>query len=95
MMISAGSDHFPVIIESVNTSSNDHNSKWKLNKANWELYYSLYEESIKPQTFGTSLDPIADFTSSLFLTYIIKVYQRPRQIQRKAGRGTMMNAKMP
>ena len=61
----SGSDHFPVIIENVNTSSNDHNSKWKLNKANWELYHSLCEESIKPETFENSLDPIADFTSSL------------------------------
>ena len=40
------SDHFPVIIESVNTSTNDHNSKWKLNNANWELYHSLCVESI-------------------------------------------------
>ena len=29
-----GSDHFPVFIESVNNSTNDHNAKWKLNKAN-------------------------------------------------------------
>ena len=36
-----GSDHFPVIFESVNNSTNDHNAKWKLNKANWELYHSL------------------------------------------------------
>ena len=50
-----GSDHFPVIIENVNTSSNDHNSKWKLNKANWELYHSLCEESIKPEAFENSL----------------------------------------
>ena len=34
-----GSDHFPVIIESGNNSTNDHNAKWKLNKANWELYH--------------------------------------------------------
>ena len=60
-----GSDHFPVIIENVNTSSNGHNSKWKLNKAKWEFYYSLCEESLKPETFENSLDPIADFTSSL------------------------------
>ena len=58
-------DHFQVIIENVNSSSNDHNSKWKLNKANWELYHFLCAESIKPQTFENSLDPVADFTSSL------------------------------
>ena len=34
-----GSDHFHVIIETVNTSTNDQNAKWKLNKANWELYH--------------------------------------------------------
>ena len=42
-----GSDHFPVIIESVNNSTNDHNAKWKLNKANWELYHLLCEESLQ------------------------------------------------
>ena len=102
-----GSDHFPVIIENVNTSSNDHNSKWKLNKANWELYqkwklnkanwelyHSLCEESIKPEAFENSLDPIADFTSSL-LDISNKSIPRPRQIQRTADRGTMMNAKTP
>ena len=60
-----GSDHFPVIIESVNNSTNDHNAKWKLNKANWELYHSLCEESLKIDKFNNSLDPLDDFTSSL------------------------------
>ena len=60
-----GSDHFPVIIESVNNSTNDHNAKWKLNKANWELYHLLCEESLKIDKFDNSLDPLDDFTSSL------------------------------
>ena len=60
-----GSDHFPVIIESVNNFTNDHNAKWKLNKANWELYHSLCEESLKIDKFNNSLDPLDDFTSSL------------------------------
>ena len=60
-----GSDHFPVIIESVNNSTDDHNAKWKLNKANWELYHSLCEESLKIDKFNNSLDPLDDFTSSL------------------------------
>ena len=60
-----GSDHFPVIIESVNNSTNDHNTKWKLSKANWELYYSLCEEGLKIDKFDNSLDPLDDFTSSL------------------------------
>ena len=60
-----GSDHFPVIIDSVNNSTNDHNAKWKLNKANWELYHSLCEGSLKIDKFNNSLDPLDDFTSSL------------------------------
>ena len=60
-----GSDHFPVIIESVNNSTNDHNTNRKLNKANWELYHSLCEQSLKIDKFDNSLDPLDDFTSSL------------------------------
>ena len=60
-----GRDHFPVIIESVNNSMNDHNTKGKLNKANWELYYSLCEESLKIDKFDNSLDLLDDFTTSL------------------------------
>ena len=60
-----GSDHFPVIIESVNNSTNYHNTKWKLNKANWEIYHSLYEESLRIDKFDNSLNPLDDFTSSL------------------------------
>ena len=89
-----GSNHFPVIIESVNYSTKDHNAKWKLNKANWELYHSLCEESLKIDKFNNSLDPLDDFTSSL-LDILKEVYQKHRQIQRKTSHETMMNAKMP
>ena len=54
-----------VIIESVNTSTNEHNAKWKLNKANWELYHSLCTESLKRDKFDNSLDPLDDFTCAL------------------------------
>ena len=33
-----GSDHFPILIESVQTHDEAHNPKWKLNKANWDLF---------------------------------------------------------
>ena len=53
-----------LFIESINNSTNDHNAKWKLNKANWELYHSLCEESLKIDKFNNSLD-LLDFTFSL------------------------------
>ena len=33
-----GSDHFPILIESVQTHCEDHNPKWKLHKADWDLF---------------------------------------------------------
>ena len=59
------SDHFPIIIESLQHSSEDHNPKWKLNKADWDLFHSLCEESLTAVYLSDSVDPIAGFTSSL------------------------------
>ena len=33
------SDHFPIVIESIKAFEEDHNPKWKLNKANWDLFH--------------------------------------------------------
>ena len=60
-----GSDHFPIIIESLQHPSEDHNPKWKLNKANWDLFNYLCEESLTTVSLSDSIDPIAGFTSSL------------------------------
>ena len=35
-----GSDHFPIVIESLQTREEEHNPKWKLNKANWDLFHT-------------------------------------------------------
>ena len=58
-----GSDHFPVVIESIISSEEDHNTKWKLNKA--ELFISLCNERLNIESFKESSDLVADFTSSL------------------------------
>ena len=60
-----GSDHFPIVIESIKTSEEDHNPRWKLNKANWDLFHTLCDESLTTTSFSDSTDCIADFTSSL------------------------------
>ena len=60
-----GSDHFPIIIESIKTFEEDHNPKWKLNKANWDLFHTLCDESLNTTSLSDSTDRIADFTSSL------------------------------
>ena len=60
-----GSDHFPIVIESIKTFEEDHNPKWKLNKANWDLFRTLCDESLTTTSLSDSTDRIADFTSSL------------------------------
>ena len=42
-----GSDHFPILIESVQTHDEAHNPKWKLNKADWDLFHTLCKERYK------------------------------------------------
>ena len=60
-----GSDHFPILIESVQTHDEDHNPKWKLHKSNWDLFHTLCNESLTNTSLSDSSDPITDFTSSL------------------------------
>ena len=60
-----GSDHFPIVIESVIASAEDHNPKWKLNKANWEQFHLLCNNFLDIENFYNSTDLVADFTSSL------------------------------
>ena len=59
------SDHFPIIIEQNTFPTEDHNPKWKLNRANWDLFNTLCTGKLVPENFKESSDPIADFTSSL------------------------------
>ena len=54
-----------IIIEQTTFSTEDHNPKWKLNRANWDLFNSLCTGKLVPENFKEPSDPIADFTSSL------------------------------
>ena len=60
-----GSALFPIVIENIKTREEDHNPKWKLNKANWDLFHTLCDESLTTTSLSDSTDRIADFTSSL------------------------------
>ena len=58
------SDHFPIIIEQNTISMEDHTTKWKLNRANWDLFNTICTGKLMPKNFEESSDPISDFTSS-------------------------------
>ena len=60
-----GSDHFPIIIESIRNRNEDQNPNWKLNKAKWDLLHPLCDESLTNTSLSESFDPITTFTSSL------------------------------
>ena len=60
-----GSDHFPVLMESVICSDDDRNPKWKLNKANCELFHTMCDNELSVEHFSDSSDIVADFTASL------------------------------
>ena len=98
------SDHFPIIIEQNTFSTEDHIPKWKLNRANWDLFNTLCTDKLVPENFKESSDPIADFTSSLIeiskecLRFVIVVFPDHthfffRQIQLKVIHGTMTTVK--
>ena len=86
------SDHFPIIIEQNTFSTEDHNPKWKLNRANWDLFNTLCTGKLVPENFKESSDPIADFTASL-IEYLKNVFLKLRQIQLKVIHGTMATVK--
>ena len=60
-----GSDHFPIIIESLQHSSGGRSPRWKLGGADWGLFRSLCEESLAAVSLSGSVGPIAGFASSL------------------------------
>ena len=63
------SDHFPIIIEQNTFSTEDHNPKWKLNRANWDLFNTLCTGKLILENFKESSDPISDFTSLIERMY--------------------------
>ena len=77
-----GSDHFPVVIESLQTHEEDHYPKWKLNKATWDLFHTLCDESLTTTFLSDSTDRISDFASSLIdisERYILKTSTNPKK----------------
>ena len=64
------SDHFPIIIEPNSFSTEDHNPKLKLNRANWDIFDTLCTGKLIPANFKESSGHISDFT--FFLIEISK-----------------------
>ena len=60
-----GSDHFPIMVEGLQRSSEDRGPKWRLGRADWDLFRSLCEESLTAVSLSDSIDPMAGFASSL------------------------------
>ena len=74
-----GNDHFPIIIESIQTSAEDSNPKWKLNKTDWDPFHSLCDQILTPLSLSESANPVDDFTSSADCSFVLlEVTYSPR-----------------
>ena len=71
-----GNDHFPIIIESMERSSEYHDPKWKLGRAGWSLFHSLFEVP------WLNLPP-------LLLMSAVDVFLGPGRVLGKVTHGTM------
>ena len=60
-----GSDHFPLVLEPVLPSPEEHNPRWKFTKADWDTFSSLCREHIKYDLILDSDDPIKVFSDKL------------------------------
>ena len=49
---SHGSDHFPILLNSITPIPPNYQPRWKLNKANWELFDNLLKESVLNKDIG-------------------------------------------
>ena len=63
---SHGSDHFPTIIHEIEPCVQDRLRKWKLHKADWNLFQFLCDQSIKQDLFTNCADPTALFTQLVY-----------------------------
>ena len=82
------SDNFPIIIEQNTFSTEDHIRKWKLNRANGDLFNTLCTGKLIPENFKESSDPISDLKF-----YAKNVFHKLQQIQLKVIHGTMTTVK--
>ena len=57
--------HFPILIKCNTSTVEDHNPKWNLNKAKWDLFQSLCSDKISTEKCTDSSDSLSEFTSIL------------------------------
>ena len=57
---------FQIKIEEIESTNEDHHSRWNLNKANCENFMELCNEKLKPEIFKTA-DDIQAFTDILII----------------------------
>ena len=59
-----GSDHFPILLRSLETNPNSYPTRWKFNKADWDYFSHLCHEHISQTIYNTD-NPVESFTEDL------------------------------
>ena len=90
-----GSDHFPIILESLHSTVGERPTRYKFDKADWPLYEPICREKLQTEMIRNATDPILKFNETI-ISIADETYQKPRQIQNiQENHCLMMNAKMP
>ena len=88
--------HFPIIIEKNTFTTEEHNLKWTLNRANY-VFNKLCTGKLIPKNFKEFFDLLSYLILSLLPLHLLKslnnVFLKPRQIQLNVIHGTMTIAK--
>jgi hypothetical protein len=53
-----GSDHFPIILESLNSTVGERPTRYKFDKADWPLYEQMCREKLQKEIIRNATDPI-------------------------------------
>ena len=61
-----GSDHFPIFLQNIGSSVDQHVPRWKFKKANWEMFNFQCNARITSDKFENIEDPIEQFSKILY-----------------------------
>jgi len=90
-----GNDHFPIILESLNSTVGERPTRYKFDKVDWPLYEQMCRETLQTEMIRNATDPILKFNETVISIADETIPKTsPRQIQNtQVNHGLMMMAK--
>ena len=60
-----GSHHFPIILESLNSTMGEKPTRYQFDKADWPLYEQICREKLQTEMIRNATDPIVKFNETV------------------------------